>query len=109
MTDCAGCGSPLPPSKGTKPRKWCNDDCRRRFQARGSDSSTPTDLDEVLRLLAGAARGGSVTAMNTLLRYHTMIEARSSVPDAPVGRDQEPGDGFDVLDGADELSRRRAA
>jgi hypothetical protein len=27
---CDGCGGPLPPSLGTKPRKWCSDTCRVR-------------------------------------------------------------------------------
>lgn len=26
---CAGCGGPLPPARGTKPRKWCSERCRK--------------------------------------------------------------------------------
>jgi DNA-binding CsgD family transcriptional regulator len=29
MSDCHGCGIPLPPSRGGPPRKWCSERCRR--------------------------------------------------------------------------------
>ncbi len=25
---CAGCGGPLPPDRGRRPRKWCSERCR---------------------------------------------------------------------------------
>lgn len=29
MSGCAGCGSPLAPSGGNRPRKWCSERCRK--------------------------------------------------------------------------------
>lgn len=35
---CGGCGGDVPPSKGTKPRKWCSESCRvRAFETRNPE------------------------------------------------------------------------
>jgi ATP dependent DNA ligase-like protein len=62
---CAGCGADLPPSRGSRPRKWCSESCRGQHRVRlpalAPDGSV-AELDEVLRLLSRAARAGVVTA-----------------------------------------------
>jgi hypothetical protein len=68
MASCARCNEPLPPARGNRPRKWCDDACRRLGPLPSSSDGVAT-LDEVLRLLSARARHGSVAAMTALLRY----------------------------------------
>jgi hypothetical protein len=32
MSVCGGCGSPLEPSRGPTPRRWCSDACRKKAE-----------------------------------------------------------------------------
>ena len=95
MTGCAGCGNTVPPSKGRKPRKWCSDECRRSHSRLAGDPEV-LSLDEVLVLLSKAARSGTVSAMQSLLRYHA--ESRKDGED-------ESADPFGDLDAADNVTR----
>jgi hypothetical protein len=44
---CAGCGAPLPPSLGPKPRKWCSERCRKAQYSRPCrDCGAPVEGSE---------------------------------------------------------------
>lgn len=101
MDRCPICSEPVPPAKRGQARLYCSPACRKRaeldarrrrtletFEAAVGDVASK---EEVLRLLSGAARVGSVLAAKTLLE-----ELRR--------------DGGEIVESSsviDEISRRR--